>query len=708
MVDWSASNAPSTPRARDSIWIAEGTAPASHHRTRAAAAAHLVARLEDHVIQGRRALLGFDFGFGYPTGALPAAPAGVALWEWMADRVVDSARNENNRFEVAETLNAGRDTTLFWGRMHQWDGTRYPGLPKRRPEVASRCFRAVEQHLRELKGPGRAVKSCAHVAGAAGTVGSQIIMGLPTLARLKAQFGAHLGCWPFEPDALAAPLVLAEIYPSLLDGPVRARMSAAPRGTVKDAVQVESMAAAVLALQRRGDLARAFAVPRDYTEPAQVEGWILGATDPHCLEAAMTDIPTPTAPPPLRNDCFALPPGIHWTPVDTALEHLRAGLTCVTAPETVPIEDSCGRILAAPVVALRDNPPTANAAVDGYGFACADAALRMQLVVGRAAAGVPYPGRVPAGQAVRILTGAPLPEGVDTVVMQEDTTQEAGALYVAALPKAGANTRRAGEDKKVGAALFDAGHVLRAPDLATLSALGHGTVSVRRRLRVGVLSTGDELAAPGSPVTPAQIYDANGPMLRSMIAGWGMEAVPLGRAPDDRDALRRLLNAAIPRCDAILTSGGASGGDEDHMSALLTSEGQHTLWRIAVKPGRPLALGIWQGVPLFGLPGNPVAAFVTAAIFARPALGLLGGAGWCLPEALWLPACFEKSKKSGRREFLRARITAHGVEAYGSEGSGRVSGLSWADALIDLPEDALDVQHGDVVRVLPYAALLNL
>lgn len=416
-------------------------------------------------------------------------------------------------------------------------------------------------------------------------------------------------------------------------------------------------------------------------------------------------------PPPLRDDCFALPAGVEWTPVDVALAHLRDGLHCVAGVESVDIEEASGRILAQPVTALRAHPPLANAAVDGYGFAhdaLGTSPYELPLGVGRAAAGAPFAGAVPAGHAIRVLTGAPLPAGVDTVVLEEDCAIAASAIAFRGPVRAGANARAAGEDCTVGQALLPAGHVMQPGDLALLAATGHGQVPVRKRLRVGVLSTGDELAKPGAALRADQIPDANGPMLRALVRGWGLEAVDLGRAPDDRAALRGMLDAAAARCDAILTSGGASAGDEDHLSALLQAEGRQTLWRIAMKPGRPLALGLWQGCPLFGLPGNPVAAWVTAVILARPALGVLAGRGWRPAVGRLVPAGFEKTRKPGRRDFLRAREREGRIEVFQSEGSGRISGLSWAEGLVDLPADGAPVRSGEPVRYLPWTELQTL
>jgi molybdopterin molybdotransferase len=229
---------------------------------------------------------------------------------------------------------------------------------------------------------------------------------------------------------------------------------------------------------------------------------------------------------------------------------------------------------------------------------------------------------------------------------------------------------------------------------------------VYRRLRVAVLSTGDELLPnPDTPAQPHEIYDANRPMLLALAAGWGFDTVDLGHAPDDPAAIAARLDAGAERADVILTSGGASAGDEDHVSRLLRDQGTLSSWRIAVKPGRPLALALWQGVPVFGLPGNPVAAFTCALVFARPALLALSGAGWASPQGFTVPAAFAKRKKPGRREFLRARLDAAGhAEVFKSEGSGRISGLSWATGFVELPDGACDITPGTPVRFVPYAS----
>jgi len=416
------------------------------------------------------------------------------------------------------------------------------------------------------------------------------------------------------------------------------------------------------------------------------------------------------AAPVMKDDCFALPPGVNWMPVDDALAHLKSRLGPVVGTEEISVPDAAGRVLAKDQMALRSNPPGANSAVDGYGFAHAsttDGPQVLPLVDGRAAAGEPFEGIVPAGHAIRILTGALIPEGVDTVVMQEDVNVQDGHVAFQGPVKPNANTRKAGEDVEAGQLALSAGHKLRSPDLALLTGLGVAKVTVYKRLRVGVLSTGDEIVPADDGASPkGKTYDANRPMLLALATEWGHDAVDLGHVNDDRALLKSCLDDARDKVDVILTSGGASAGDEDHVSALLKEEGALEAWRIALKPGRPLALGMWHGVPVFGLPGNPVAAFVTASIFARPSLSALSGAGWVTPQGFMVPAAFSKSKKPGRREYLRARMGADGrVEVFKSEGSGRISGLAWANGLVELPDGALTVNEGDMVRFLPYGSL---
>jgi len=413
-------------------------------------------------------------------------------------------------------------------------------------------------------------------------------------------------------------------------------------------------------------------------------------------------------PPPLKDDCFSMPPGVSWTPVDVALARLRDSLHAVTDVETLPVEQSGGRILASDATALRSNPPYDNSAVDGYGFAF-DSLPDTDLIVlpltdGRSAAGGPFAGTVAAGQALRILTGAMVPAGIDTVVLEEDCSIEPARIAFRKGLKKGANVRLAGEDVMQGAPALPAGHCLQPQDIALLCSVGIGTVSVHKPLRVAVLSTGDEVVPAGTTATDSQIFDANRPMLLEIIRKWGFVAVDLGHVRDDPELVRAALAKGAANADAILTSGGASAGDEDHISTVLTEHANLQTWRIAIKPGRPLALAMWDGVPVFGLPGNPVAAFVCTLIFARPAMMVLSGQNWAEPQGFDLPAAFSKNKKPGRHEYQRARLRDGKVEVFSSEGSGRVSGLSWAEGLAELEAEARDIEKGDIVRFYPYGA----
>jgi molybdopterin molybdotransferase len=404
----------------------------------------------------------------------------------------------------------------------------------------------------------------------------------------------------------------------------------------------------------------------------------------------------------LPSDCFALPAGTSLVNVDEALRRLRSVLKPVTHVEHVPVEVALDRILAHSV------SPAANTAVDGYGFAHSSVVLgakSLRLVSGRSAAGQPHRDPVPQGQAVRVLTGALLPPGVDTVVLQEQAGTASDHVIIDPPPQPGANTRQAGEDFAAGRALLSAGQQLTPADLGLCVAAGLALLPVRRRLRVGVLSTGDELRAAGAPIQDHQTFDANRPMLLALLKKWGMDPVDLGVSADSAVSVREALDRAAAECDAVLTSGGASAGDEDHVSQVLRAHGALDLWRVAMKPGRPLALGSWKGTPIIGLPGNPVAALICGLVFGYPTLRSMAGMPWEDPPAFLLPAAFSKNKRPGRREYLRARLgEGNVVEVFPSEGSGRISGLSWARGLVELPDDALIVQPGDLVRYIPFSS----
>lgn len=695
IVDWSAGKrAPARP-SKDSIWIGvvrEGAEQEPVYcRSRVEAEAWLSSFMNAEGAAGRRALIGFDFPFGYPRGFVRHVTGSddpLVFWDWLEGRITDTEAGENNRFDVASEINRLFDGPgPFWGKP---SNASWPDVPYRKAGISYDI--CAERRACDLA--AKASSSCFQLFFNP-TVGSQALMGLPMLARLRRSPGVAV--WPFE-DWSDAQIVMVEIWPGLIEPVVKK----GDGDEIRDRAQVRLLARALAGLSAEA----LEAMLADIGVEASEEAWILGTGHQPALIAAARGTVALT-PPPLRNDCFALPAGVDWTPVDAALALLRDRLTPVVGIETVPLMQAAGRVLAQDVIARRSNPPHPNTAVDGYGFAggaIGDGPQVLPLVEGRAAAGAPFAGWVPVGRAIRVLTGADLPDGVDTVVLDEDVRTGGGQVAFHGPLKRGANTRKAGEDVMTGDVALRAGRVLAPADLALAAAVGHGSFEVHKRLRVAVLSTGDEIVEPGGTATDGQIFDANRPMLLSLCAGFGYDTVDMGRAPDDCAAVRAALDAAAEQADVILTSGGASAGEEDHISALLRETGAMQEWRIALKPGRPLALGLWQEKPVFGLPGNPVAALVCTLIFARPSMAALSGAGWSEPQGFMVPAAFEKRKKPGRREYLRARMRDGRAEVFKSEGSGRISGLSWAEGLVELPDGAVHVQPGDPVRYVPYGS----
>ncbi|MDX2309023.1 MAG: molybdopterin molybdotransferase MoeA [Hyphomicrobium sp.] len=422
-------------------------------------------------------------------------------------------------------------------------------------------------------------------------------------------------------------------------------------------------------------------------------------------------------PPAAVDDCFAHPSKLMRH--NEALAILATRIVPSAGVSSVPLRAAAGRIVAAPVSAPHPIPLHTNAAVDGYAFAHADAMADPTIVrpvVGRAAAGHPYRGDVPKGAVVRILTGAVMPAGTDTVAMQEDTERLNGAVAMVRLPeglKRGTNVRKAGEDVAEGARMFDVGDRLRPQDLAALASIGVDEVSCFDRLRIGIVSTGDEVRRPGSgPLAIGEVFDANAPMLAALAQRHSTDIIDYGILPDDPDVIERALLRAADECEVLLTTGGASRGEEDHIAAILDRIGTRHFWQIAVKPGRPMMFGqIGNEIDrtiIVGLPGNPVAVFVCFLLYVDPILHRLGGGRWREPKRYPLPAAFEVPKrKTGRREFWRGtRIeTPEGpmVEKFARDGSGLISGLRIADGLIDIPEDVASVARGDPVAFIPFA-----
>ena len=412
----------------------------------------------------------------------------------------------------------------------------------------------------------------------------------------------------------------------------------------------------------------------------------------------------------LSDDCFAF--GGPLLSVEAAEALIAGRVPPLGGEESLPLLAALGRVLARDVVAPGPLPPFFNAAVDGYAFRHADLTDGVRSFLGhdgRIAAGHAAAHPLRPGTASRIFTGAPMPPGADTVVMQEDAVAEAAGLWVPPGLKPGANARPAGEDVAQGARALPAGRRLRAPEIGLAAALGLDLLPVAPRVRVGVFSTGDELASPGRPLRPAQTYDSNRFSLLALLARLPVVATDLGILPDDAAATAAALREAAGSHDLLLTSGGVSTGEEDHVRAAIEQGGRLVFWRLAVKPGRPAAMGVMDGVPVVGLPGNPVAAIVTFLHLARPLILRLAGAA---PEELLRcagVAAFDYRKKAGRREYVRVSLrsgeTGFVAEKFPREGAGLLTSLTRSDGFAELDEAVTAVRPGDALRIIPFAAI---
>jgi molybdopterin molybdotransferase len=416
----------------------------------------------------------------------------------------------------------------------------------------------------------------------------------------------------------------------------------------------------------------------------------------------------------LSDDCFAF--GGPMMSVDDAVGLIAARVTPVQEFETVDLNNADGRVLAAAVAAPLPLPPFTNSAVDGYAVQSRDlsgATEQNFAVRGRIQAGAAAEAPLTSGEAIRIFTGAPMPQGADTVFMQEDVRlDEAGRVVLPPGLKAGANVRPAGEDIEAGTLALQAGRRLRPQDVALVAAFGLTRVEVRRRIRIAVFSTGNEVVSPGALRAAAQLFDSNRFMLMAMLRRLGCEVSDLGILPDDRASLASGLKQVAGVHDLVLTSGGVSTGEEDHVKAAVESIGRLVLWRMAIKPGRPVAMGIIGGTPLIGLPGNPVASFVTFVHVVRPTVLALAGALPERPAPLPVRAAFAYNKKAGRREYVRVNLrkSADGAleaEKFPREGAGLLSSLVETDGLVELGEDVTHIEPGASVGFLGYASLLS-
>jgi molybdopterin molybdotransferase len=411
----------------------------------------------------------------------------------------------------------------------------------------------------------------------------------------------------------------------------------------------------------------------------------------------------------LSDDCFAF--GGELMRADEAARILVDRVDTVASLHKVPLIAARGRILAEDITAPRDVPPHDNVAVDGYAVRFDDlnptGETRLKLG-GRVAAGHTLGHPAESGTTVRVFTGAPLPASTDTCFMQEDCRVDGDFVILPPGIKRGANRRKVGEDIKTGSVILHRGQKLRPQDVGLAASVGLTQIPVYRALRVGVFSTGDELREPGEPTPPGAVYDANRYVLLALLEQLGAEPIDFKILPDRCDLIQETLARAASTCDAIVTSGGMSTGDEDHVRAAVEALGSIHFWRLAIRPGRPVALGQVKSIPFVGLPGNPVAMMVTFLRFARPVLLRLGGARDTEPQLFRVRAGFDAKKKQGRREWLRASLSpgSDGVPVatrFPRDGAGILSSLVESDGLIELAEDVTQIASGSMVDFLPFS-----
>ena len=393
---------------------------------------------------------------------------------------------------------------------------------------------------------------------------------------------------------------------------------------------------------------------------------------------------------------------------DEACERLLGFVRPVREVEEVDTMFAAGRVLAVDQHSAIDQPPMDNSGMDGYALRAADVPV--------AGTRLPVSQRIPAGSvghelapgtAARIFTGAPLPPGADTVVMQELCEHAGDEVVVNTVPRVGEAVRRMGEDIARGARVLPAGLRLTPQAVALAAAVGLAHLPVHRRVKVAVFSTGSELVMPGEPLPPGGIYNSNRYLLRGLLAGLGCEVEDFGIVPDRLDATREVLRRAAEGHDLILTSGGVSVGEEDHVKPAVEAEGSLDMWKIAMKPGKPLAYGRVHGAAFIGLPGNPVSSFVTFLLMVRPFLLATQGVSEVAPAAMQLRADFDWPRPDRRREFLRARMNPQGgVELFANQGSAALESTVWANGLVDIPAETV-IARGEAVRFLPYGDLLH-
>lgn len=391
--------------------------------------------------------------------------------------------------------------------------------------------------------------------------------------------------------------------------------------------------------------------------------------------------------------------------VNEAIGSLLCDSRRLVGSEKIDLLNGLGRTLAQDVIAPIDVPPADNSAMDGYAFRHAEwSGPEGELPLSQRITAGSVPPPLEPATAARIFTGAEVPEGADTVVMQEYCEASSTAVKIRKIPVFGANIRLRGQDIRSGQTILSAGHRLRSQDLGLIASQGIGEIVAYQRLKVAVLSTGDELAEPGSEARPGQIYNSNRYSMHGLLSAWGFEVVDMGVAKDDPAAIREVFSRASDEADVILSSGGVSVGEEDHVRDVVESLGSIDLWRIAIKPGKPFAFGQVRGTPFLGLPGNPVSVFVTLLIVGRPYLFACQGIKDNMPPVQYQRALFEK-KGSTREDYLRVRSGEDGLDLFSSQSSGVLFSTCWGNGLAR-QKVGEDIGCGDLIEFIPYSVLI--
>ena len=408
-------------------------------------------------------------------------------------------------------------------------------------------------------------------------------------------------------------------------------------------------------------------------------------------------------------DCDAIKDSL--TSFDDAMESLLSSAQATNATESVDTASAMGRVLAQSLVSSINVPPLDNSAMDGYAVISQDITqCGVTLPVSQRICAGEVGQPLQAGTAARIFTGAPVPDNADAVVMQEFCERIDDNVTINQTVKLRQNIRDAGEDIDEGDEILTTGTYLRAQELGLAASIGCSPLTVFKKIKVGLFFTGDELVEPGNPLPPGKIYDSNRYTLLGLIQAMGCEVVDLGIVPDDLESTKQALQRAADQADLVITSGGVSVGEEDYIRIALEQLGELKMWRIAMKPGKPLAFGMVGDTPFMGLPGNPVSVFVTYCLFVSPFLKSMQGRVDVLPKSLSMTAAFEWPKPGKRQEYLRARVIVDeegqsAVEVFSHQGSGVLTSTSWAEGLVMIPVGAT-VKKGDTVSYTPFTELL--